>query len=201
LRTEYPVLAALAGPTAFDLFAQGYIAAHPSCSYTLYDFGAGFADYLERSRPSGAADAVEAIPAALARIERAKAEVLRARGVERTASSAVPAGLDPIAELLGLRVCWRPDSVRLLSLPFDFTATLAAAARTEAPQMPARAATLIAVARVNYRVECYRLEEWQFVWLSSLPNLGEAAVALAADPRVAAWLPVAVRFGLATAED
>ena len=136
LRTEYPVLASLAGPTAFDLFTQGYIAAHPSQSYTLYDFGSGFADYLERARPSGAADAVEAIPAALARIERAKAEVLRAQGVER-AATADEAGLDPIVTtMFGLRTCWRPDSVRLLTLAFDFTETLAAAARSAAPPMP-----------------------------------------------------------------
>src|SRR3954468_429825 len=53
LRAEYPLLRRLAGPPAFDLFAQGYIAARPSRSYTLYDFGAGFADYLEASRPAG----------------------------------------------------------------------------------------------------------------------------------------------------
>ena len=207
LRTEYPLLAALAGPTAFDLFAQGYIAAHPSHSYTLYDFGARFADYLERSRPQGPPDAVEAIPAALARIERAQAEVLRARGVEYTAGVSDAAQLDPaIAGILGRRVYCRPDSVRLLSLPFDFTATLAAAARREPPRLPELGATLLSVVRVSYRVECFALEEWQYAWLLGLPTV-EAAPRFAAtsvpqriDAQVAAWLPWASRYGLVTAQ-
>jgi hypothetical protein len=193
LQLEYPMLAELAGPTAFALFAQGYIAAHPSHSYTLYDYGAGFADYLERARPSGPADAVEAIPAALARIERARAEVLRAHGVERLGRDAT---FDPIVTALCGPRLWRPDSVRLLALPFDFTATLAAIARREAPPLPVPAKTLLAVARANYRVDCHRLEPWQHAWLKALPASCEPVPLAAVDPRVAAWLSGAVRCGL-----
>lgn len=206
LRTEYPVLAALAGPTAFDLFAQGYIAAHPSQSYTLYDFGASFPDYLESARPAGdgTPQTVEAIPAALARIERAKAEVQRARGVERDTSAVAETGFDPaMASILGLGVsaarAWRrPDSVRLLTLAFDVTETLACAERGEAPVLPVAAQSHFAVSRTQYRVECRRLERWQYDWLAALP--GEESGSIpdeSPDPRLISWLALAVDRGLA----
>ncbi|MEI9927235.1 MAG: DNA-binding domain-containing protein [Sphingomonas sp.] len=199
LRTEYPVLAALAGPTAFDLFAQGYIAAHPSRSYTLYDFGADFAEYLEAARPAGDGDpqALDAVPAALARIERAKAESHRARGVEEEPG----VGFDPaLVALLGFdRAYRRPDSLHLLELPFDFTETLAAAERKEPPPLPAFAPSRVAVARAHYRVECHALEAWQYAWLASLPDANGACGPPSADPRVAAWLPVAISGGLVVA--
>ena len=206
LRTEYPVLAALAGPTAFDLFAQGYIAAHPSHSYTLYDFGAGFADYLERAQPigDGTPQTVEAIPAALARIERARAEVQRARGIERNGPVTAQTGFDPVmASILGLGVhaarAWRrPDSVRLLTLAFDVTETLASAERGEAPVLPIPARSHFAVSRVQYRVECRRLEPWQYDWLAALPEgEGHRAPDARPDPRLAAWLACAADHGLA----
>jgi len=193
LRTEYPVLAALAGPTAFDLFAQGYIAAHPSQSYTLYDFGAGFADYLERARPAGdgTPQTVEAIPAALARIERAKAEVQRARGIERDGPGVPETGFDPVmTSILGLGVsaakAWRrPDSVRLLTLPFDVTETLASAERGEAPVFPVAGQSHFVVSRVQYRVECRRLELWQYDWLAGLPcEEAESIPDMSLDPRL-----------------
>jgi len=191
LRSEYPMLAALAGETAFGLFAQGYIAAHPSRSYTLYEFAAGFADYLEAARPPG--DGPQAIPAELARIERARAEILRARGVESEPAPA-DSGIDPLIAAMAGRF-WRPDSVRLLALPFDFTETLAS---KESPPLPAPTPSLLAIARAQYRVETHKLTPWQYDWLASLPAT-RAEAAPAGDARLAAWLPFATRHGLAAA--
>lgn len=197
LEREYPLLAALAGPTAFGLFARGYIAARPSHSYTLYDFGAGFPAWLEASRPPGGAQDVGAIPAALARIERTKAEVHRARGIEREAP-AWP-GMDPVlAELLALaatRRWYRPDSARLLALPFDFGEMLA----TGDPIPPCPEPMLLAVARAHYRVACLPLEPWQYDWLTLLPEDPARAVPLPDDARVSLWLPFAAAHGLAAA--
>lgn len=194
LTSEFSILAALAGPTAFDLFARGYIAARPSQSYTLYDLGAGFADYLEASRPPG--DGPQAIPAALARIERAMSEVHRERGIE---GQTVPpeTGLDPlIAAMLGRY--WRPATVRLLSLPFDFGGTIAAAGRKEAPVLPLAQPGFVAVARANYRVEAHPIEAWQHEWLAGLPDDANAARWVPhGDARLAGWLPFAISRGLA----
>jgi hypothetical protein len=194
LEAEYPILAKLVGPTAFELFARGYIAASPSHSYTLYDFGAGFADYLEAARPAGdgTPQTVEAVPAALARVERAKAEVLREKGVEQAMAPQPGGGLDPVlAAMLGLVGAHAlPDSVRLLALPFDFSETFAAVERGEEPGFPAFTPSLVAVSRMHYRLEVHRLEPWQHDWLVALPEPS-------ADPRVAAWLSFAVGHGLA----
>lgn len=184
LQNEYPVLAALVGPTVFGLFAQGYVAARPSASYTLYDFGAGFAEWLDTVRPVD--EPLSAMPAALARIERAKAEVARAEGVERRGYD----GMDPLlAGLLGLGGWHLPDSVRLLALPFDFAETLAAVEAGQAPVPPAWTPSLVAVARANWRVDCHRLEAWQYDWLVRLPEPGP-------DPRLAGWIGIAVAQGI-----
>jgi hypothetical protein len=197
LRGEFSVLAALAGPSTFELFARGYIAAHPSRSYTLYAFGAGFADYLDAARPAGDAAAPEAIPAALARVERARSEIYRARGIESEPLPLSDTHADPlIAAMFGLdrRRYWRPDSVRLLDLPFDFTETLAHA---EDPPLPAFQPWQVAVARTHYRVDFLTLEAWQHDWLSSLPEDAAAAAPLPhGDVRLASWIPVAVARGL-----
>jgi hypothetical protein len=194
LRSEYPVLAELVGPTVFDLFGRGYIAAHPSHSYTLYEFGAGFAGYLARSMPPQGGASV-AVPAELARIERARAEVQRARGVERPAGEESPflagllAGFSPLS-----RWC-RPDSVRLLRLPFDFCDTLAAAGRGEPPPLPYGEPSLLAVARAGYRVGHHDLTVEQFDWLESLPAR-EAAGGIACPDLLQGWLGQAVQAGL-----
>ena len=201
LRSEYPMLAALAGETAFALFARGYIAAYPSHSYTLYDFGTGFADYLEAARPKGdgTPQTVEAVPAALARIERARAEVARARGIEHAEAAHAPASsLDPlVAAMFGLdrRGYRRPDSVRLLALPFDFTETLAAAEHEAPPVLPRPEPGWVAVARVDYRVACHRIERWQYDWLVGLGE-AEPAPLPPGDPELAAWVPMALALGL-----
>src|ERR1700722_3025480 len=80
LRAEFPVLAAMVGPEVFNLFAGAYLGAHPSRSASLYDLGAGFADYLAATRPPGADGPLAALPADLARLERAIAECGRAAG-------------------------------------------------------------------------------------------------------------------------
>jgi uncharacterized protein (UPF0276 family) len=51
LRAEFPVLRALIGESTFDIFAGGYLSARPPTSPSLYDLGAGFAEYLDATRP------------------------------------------------------------------------------------------------------------------------------------------------------
>lgn len=197
LRFEYPLLTRLAGPTAFDLFAQGYVEARPSQSYTLYDYGAGFADYLEESRPAGdgTPQTSEAVPAALARVERARAEVLRARGTERAPQAPERPVLLQMVGLAGGRYR-RPDSVRLLVLPFDFAGTLASIGGEGPPAWPRPEPSRLAVARADYRVCHHRLTGWQHDLLAALPE-GDGGAPPPADPAQAQWLAGAVRLGLA----
>ena len=207
LRADFPALRLLAGDTAFDLFAEGYIAAHPSREPSLYGFGAGFADHLAACRPPDASQpgSLLALPAQLARIERARSEAQRARGVE---GEALPLGAD-LAFAPGARLR-RPESCLLLRLDFDFTALLAAADRGEPGEPPPAEASLVAVARGGWRVRVHRLDAWRFAFLEALGPGGadvQAAAAAAAAQSgrevaaviadLAMWLPAAGVAGLA----
>ncbi len=205
LRDDYPALRQLVGDTVFDLFAQGYIAARPPRHFSLYDYGAGFAGHLEATRPSEGGGPLAAVPAAVARLERARAEVQRAEGVERLAG---PVLMADAAMLPGLKLKL-PDSVRLLRLDFDLLPLVEGRERGEKAVVPERKETLIAVARSGYRVRQHRLEPWQHAWLEALgPGgaevHGAARTAARASMReggalladLVLWLPVAAASGL-----
>jgi hypothetical protein len=210
LRAEFPTLAALVGDEVFNLFAGAYLGARPSRSPSLYDLGAGFAGYLDATRPPGEASPLAALPADLARLERAIAECGRAAGIE-TEPPRPP--LDPAALILQpgarLRV---PATLRLLHVGFDFRAALAAARAGERPTPPPPQPTLLAVARRHYAVRLHPLEPWSFAWLDALQG-GEgdvhAATRAAAEAcgcqtseliaRLLVWLPAAAEAGFIAA--
>ena len=209
LRAEFPVLAVMIGNEVFNLFAGAYLGARPSRSPTLYDLGAGFADYLAATRPPGERSALAALPADLARLERAIAECGRAEGLE-AAPPRPP--LDPAALLFqpGARL-HTPPTLRLLELGFDFTDALAARRAGDRPAPPPARPTLGAVARRRYAVRTHRLEPWSFAWLAALQaGAGiQAASAAAAEAsgatpsevlaRLLVWLPGAAEAGFVAA--
>jgi hypothetical protein len=210
LAAEFPCLRALAGEQVFELFAAGYVAARPSTDPSLYGLGAGFADYLEATRPAGddGPAALSALPADFARLDRARAEVQRAAGVERMVGPA------PAADLLlipGARLR-RPDSVRLLTLGFDPGPVLAAVDAGGPIDPPPPCLTPVAVARSRWRVAVHALPAWRHAWLAALGEAGadvHAAAARAAQASgretgaviadLALWLPVAASLGLVAA--
>jgi hypothetical protein len=207
MAAEFPCLRALAGEQVFELFAAGYVAARPSTDVSLYGLGAGFADYLEATRPAGddGPAALSALPADLARLDRARAEAQRAVGVERGVGPA------PSADLLltpGARLR-RPDSVRLLTLGFDPGPVLAAVDRGGPIDPPPPCLTPVAVARSRWRVAVHALPAWRHAWLEALGEDGadvHAAAARAAQVSgretgaviadLVLWLPVAAGQGL-----
>jgi len=207
LRAEFPVLAAMVGPEVFNLFAGAYLGAHPSRSPSLYDLGAGFAGYLAATRPPGADGPLAALPADLARLERAIAESGRAAGLEGEPQRPP---LDPLLLLQATRLR-TPATLRLLRLGFDFTDALAAQRAGERPVPPPAQPTLVAVARRRYAVRTHVLEPWAFAWLEALTlHDGDvsAATRLAADAcarstsellaSLLVWLPVAAEAGFVT---
>jgi hypothetical protein len=197
LQKEFPMLRRLLGEQPFDLLARAYVELNPSHSYTLYAFGAGFAAYLEARQPPGLGD-IAGMPAALARIERAKVEVFRARGHKAEPPPDEPFLHSLVAEPPLPR---RPQTVRLLALPYDFRQTLAADARGEPLPLPDVADCYLAVARVGYRVECHPLERWQYDWLAALPDADDPQPPPipGGDDRLRGWLPEAAARGLVIA--
>jgi hypothetical protein len=171
MRADYPVLYKSMGSELFDFFAKAYVWRHPSRSTTLYDLGAGFADFLAQSQPAGAeAEAAQrfAFPAQLARLERALAEASRAPGLERGSVATIGA-LSLLADVdaaVGLAPC-----TRLLALSFPLHAywqqVAGAPEDAPSPPMPAAETTYIAVGRLHYRVGMHVLAPWQFHFLQA----------------------------------
>jgi len=205
LRAEFAVLRALVGDQVFDLFARGYLAAYPSRSYSLYDLGAGFADYLEATLPPDA-EPLDRLPCELARLERARVESHRAAGPE---TDPAHAGLDPVDLFMtpGARVRL-PETVRLLRLTFAVADVLEAAGRGERPDPPAARTTHYAVARSHYRVRVHELTPGPFGFLQACADGGDVQAAVAASALTSAqpvgalwadllaWAPWAIEAGL-----
>lgn len=59
LAEQFPALCHALGNDLFDQFARRYLQRYPSNSYTLYDLGARFPDFLEEDRPDRDADEQE----------------------------------------------------------------------------------------------------------------------------------------------
>ncbi len=208
LRAEFPVLAAMVGPEVFNLFAGAYLGAHPSRSCSLYDLGAGFADYLAATRPPDADGPLAKLPADLARLERAIAECGRAAGLE---GEPPRPPLDPLLLLQATRLR-TPATLQLLRLGFDFTDALAAHRAGEHPVPPPAQPTPVAVARRRYAVRTHVLEPWSFAWLEALiqhDGDANAATRLAAQAcgrstsellaSLLVWLPTAAEAGFIAA--
>lgn len=210
LQNEFPALRLLVGDTVFELFARSYIAAHPPRHFSLYDYGARFADHLEATRPAEGSGPLAGLPAAVARLERARAEVQRAEGTERHDRSWLPA---ETALLPGLKLRL-PDSVRLLRLDFDLLPLIEASESGGQAVVPEPGESLVAVVRSGYRVRQLGLEPWRHAWLEALGTAGadifgaasaaagrsgRNAGALLAD--LALWLPVAASLGLVVRAD
>ena len=170
LRAEFPVLRSLIGKQVFDLFAGGYLSAYPPSSPSLYDLGSHFADYLESTRPQphSGPGTIEALPASLARLERAISVSSRARGPENGAAAGGEA-LDFAGFIHDPSIRLRtPESLKLLRLDFDFIDALESERSGRRPDPPPARKTLVAVARVRYRVRVHRVEPLLFTLLEAL---------------------------------
>lgn len=208
LRAEFPMLLALIGDQVFELFATSYVWGRPPRSYSLYDLGAGFAAFLEDTKPPSGPGSLEALPAALAQLERARAEVWRARGLEKEPAHHA---IEAFSLMISGTPMGLPDSVRLLRLEFDFTDAIAAVNRGEWPEAPRAADTCYAIARSRYRVHTHVLQPWQFELLRVCAKQGvplqtaceHAARAIGGEPSqlwadLLIWLPTALDAGMVT---
>jgi hypothetical protein len=210
MRADFPALRNFVGDPVFDAFAKAYIITMPPSSHSLYDLGADFPRFLEETKPKG--DQLDAglvpmldLPPELARIERARAEVMRARGTEDDPLAAEP--VSPFS-IFGEEVTLQATPcLRLLEMKFPLVDFLRSSDRGERPEPPAPRASFVAVGRSNYRVHMEEISFWQFAFLRAceLPTSSYSAVKVAALERarepgqaladVAVWLPIAFDLG------
>lgn len=209
MRADFPVVRSFVGDSVFDAFAKAYVITMPPSSHSLYDLGANFPRFLDDTKPTNwTIDADISVmldlPPELARLERARAEVMRARGTEDDPPAADP--ISPFAVFEGLTLQATP-CLRLLEMKFPLVDFLRSSEKGEHPEAPVPRASFVAIGRANYRVHVEEISAWQFAFLracehptSSYPAVQVAALESGRDPgqmlaEVAMWLPVAFELG------
>jgi hypothetical protein len=210
MRADFPVLRGFVGDSVFDAFAKAYVITLPPISHSLYDLGANFPRFLEETKPQNWAldagmSAMLDLPPELARIERARAEVLRTRGTEDDPPAAEH--LSPFAVFVEGPELQVTPCLRLLEMKFPLVDFLKSSDCGERAEPPAPRTSFVAMGRSNYRVHMEEISDWQFAFLracerptSSYPAVRVAAFESGRDPGqvladVAVWLPVAFESG------
>jgi hypothetical protein len=206
LAADFPILKAFLGDEVFNRFADAAILHSPSESYSLYDLGSNFINFLTNSRPNdpNLPDEIQSmldLPLEIAKTERARQEVMRARGTEH-----LPHRYLSAADVLfsAHQICLKlPDSVRLLELQFDIKPLIEAVNKGFDFETPARGQSYLGINRRAYRVHMHQLEAWQYHFLNtcnaiSINEAADSAASTSSMPlsemlaRLSIWLPVAV---------
>lgn len=210
MRADFPVLRGFVGDSVFDAFAKAYIITRPPHSPSLYDLGADFPKFLEETKPvrerfDEETGAMLDLPPELARLERARAEVMRAHGMEDDPPAAEP--LSPFAVFGEGPTIQATPCLRLLETKFPLVDFLKSSDNGERPEPPAPRASFVAIGRANYRLHVEEISLLQFAFLracehptSSYPAVRVAAIESGKDPgqalaEIAMWLPVAFELG------
>jgi len=152
------------GEDLFRDFARTYLRDHPPESYTLYDLGRRFTDYLEETRPDRDAPAGERetwidFMVDLARFERLVFVMFDAPGHEGEALATMET---PDASLR-LQPCFALGEYR-----FPVAAYYQEVRQGRAPVLPAADRSRVAVVRKDYLTRIYPLRAIHFQFLESL---------------------------------
>jgi hypothetical protein len=210
MRADFPVLCGFVGDSVFDAFAKAYVITMPPSSHSLYDLGADFPRFLDETKPKNwtldaGISVMLDLPPELARIERARAEVLRAHGTEDDPPADEP--ISPFSVFGEGPTLQATPCLRLLEMKFPLVDFLRSSDMGERPEAPAPRASLVAIGRANYRLHVEEISLWQFAFLracerptSSYPAVQIAARESGRDPgqalaEIAMWLPVAFELG------
>lgn len=161
------------GEELFDRFVLDYLEHHPPRSYTLHRLAEHFPEHLAATRPDADLPIEEREPWAdflveLARLEKAFGEIYDGPGNEGQTlpSEATVFALAPEV-LLASRLAPAP-CLHLFALRFPAHDFLQSVHRGEDPEMPAAAATFLAVHRREYQVRFHPLSPPQYALLQAL---------------------------------
>ncbi|MCQ6957099.1 HvfC/BufC N-terminal domain-containing protein [Mucilaginibacter aquariorum] len=185
---DYAISKKFMGDELFDSFAKAYLMYHPSTSFTLYDLGKAFPDFLEKTKPQseeGTDNAYFDIPATLARVERARQVAMRAPGTEGEITDMNPVNIqDMFFSKLNISI---PECLQLLELNFPMKEFFESVYREGEYELPSPQKTFMAISRKNYRIVLEEITEMQFLLLQECKNhtnLYEAISALSNQQNV-----------------
>jgi len=202
MRADFPLLRRFVGDSVFDAFAKAYIVTEPPHSPSLFDLGARFPHFLEETKPQNG-EALLDLPAEIARFERARTEVMRARGTENDLPATNLSSFEIFGRDLKVQVT---NCLRLLELKFSLVDFFQKTDQDETAQPDARL-SLVAIGRADYCVHVKEIEPWQFAFLKACasPVSAHAAGRSAAQQsgnepsfvlsHLMVWLPIALQFG------
>jgi len=210
LRADFPALRSFVGDAVFDAFAKAYIISEPPVSRSLFHLSAGFPAFLERTKPIDREVKTELIPSLdlppeIAHVERARADVLRAAGIENDPPASTPfLPQDIISDSIQIQTT---PCLRLLELKFPLVEFMEKLTAGELPATPAPGVSFVAICRANYRVHLQEITRWQFEFLKCCDEASSIYVAAqrAAErseselsyvlAQLMIWLPVAMGCG------
>ena len=185
LEAVYPALKRHLGGAFFAALARGYIGRRPSRHFSLYDFGAGFAEFLvETQKGELGLD----LPVDLARYEWALSQVSRAACWPDGPAFAGPAP-DALAQAVLCAAGFQVNpSCQVLSLRHDvraLTATLRAGTPPEDAPAPAQEARMVSLAvwRTPAGTRCERLADTAAEILKTGHD-GQGAASRPPDPTI-----------------
>lgn len=160
MKNQFSALEHALGDKLFQMFADDYLGAYPSVSYTLSELGRKFPDFLEATRPDGGGDE-ESWPdfmIELARFEFALSEIF-----ECQAEEADPASGNVLDEDLQLVPVFHLFRHRYPICRYYLDVT-----RKKKPELPFEEASFCAVTRNNYRLGLTELREGQYLFLERM---------------------------------
>jgi len=165
LSADYPLLQQFMTEPVFDHFATAYLVYKKPNSYTLFDLGKDFPQFLLDTQPQGAQEnnPAFALPYALAVYERAYLKVYRAKGLEQ---QDIVAPTDTFS-LFGMTMLQTASSLACIELDFPILEVTAALHQKEVPEIPEPQQTYVAISRKNYRVFTNTLAPWQYYFLKA----------------------------------
>jgi Putative DNA-binding domain len=209
LRADFPALRKFVGDSVFDAFAKAYIISEPPKSPSLFALSAGFPQFLAETKPEdkplSEMTTLLDLPPELARLERARTEVMRASGTENDPSAT--ASFSP-AEIFSQELMLQATPcLRLLELKFPLVGFLKELDQRERPKPPVPGISFAAIGRSNYRLHIQEVTAWQFTFLKACERPvslyfaaqcaaekgGKEPAAVLAE--LVVWLPAAIEFG------
>lgn len=158
MKNQFSALAYALGEDLFQMFADEYLGAYPSASYTLSDLGKNFPDFLEATRPRDG-ETWPDFMIELARFEFALSGIFDENSEEEFtfADSKTPdknLRLVPIFYLFRHRYPVRQYYMDVM--------------KKKEPELPFEQESFCAVTRANYRLGLSNLREGQFLFLERM---------------------------------
>lgn len=162
MKNQFSGLAYALGEELFQAFADDYLLAHPSESYTLNDLGKKFPDFLEATRPDANEEEKESWPDFMIELARFEFDLsaIFDENAEELNKPVPPNVTDEELKLIPVFHLFH-HRFPVCKYYMDF------AAKKE-PQLPFEEETYCVVLRKNYRLGLFVINPAQFIFLSSL---------------------------------